>query len=86
MSIENVGKFKKASSKSTVDGVQHLVLTLQEGKLVICLCESLRAFLQDRTMVGGGVLSHATIKIPAILKIMIPKDGMMMIPMTTSWE
>lgn len=78
MSVENIRKFEKASSKATADGIQHLVLTMQDGKLVICgssnyvvpfaddegLWERLRAFMQDKNVVGG-VLSHATNKIPA---------------------
>ena len=79
MSIENIGKFEKASSKATTDGIQHLVLTMQDGKLVIRgssnfvlpladdpgLCERLRDFMQDKTVEDGGVLIHATNKMPA---------------------
>ena len=49
MSIENIGKFDKASSKSTADGNQHLVLTLQEGKLVICGSSNFVVSLADDT-------------------------------------
>ena len=79
MSIENIGKFEKASSKATTDGIQHLVLTMQDGKLVISgssnyvvplandvgLSERLRDLMEDKALEDGGLLSHATNKIPA---------------------
>ena len=78
MSKESLDNLEKAGRKATSDGIQHLVVTMKDGKLELSgsynfvlplvddqeLCSKLESFMLENTVAENVDIFHATNKIP----------------------